>query len=282
VSTQLPDRELSAKEVFERVAPSVVVVELLDVSGKVVGFGSGVVVAPTTVVTNLHVLANGTSYRVKHADATWPAQLLRADAQHDLAELSVGGLDAPPAPLRDSSTLSVGERVFAIGAPEGLELTISEGLISGLRELVGFDRVIQTSAPISPGSSGGGLFDSRGRLVGITTVYLLGGQNLNFALPADWVARLHPGLSMDAGVGAAGPPGPLRGEMEFSAEASSVEQRGDWEGLLRLAQKLTAQYPESAAAWTFLASAHNGKGEPDKALEAAQQAVRLDPNRFGA
>jgi S1-C subfamily serine protease len=193
VSTQLPDRELSAKEVFERVAPSVVVVELLDVSGKVVGFGSGVVVAPATVVTNLHVLANGTSYRVKHADATWPAQLLRADAQHDLAELSVGGLDAPPAPLRDSSTLSVGERVFAIGAPEGLELTISEGLISGLRELVGFDRVIQTSAPISPGSSGGGLFDSRGRLVGITTVYLFGGAKPELRLAGRLGCTLAPG-----------------------------------------------------------------------------------------
>jgi len=70
-----------------------------------------------------------------------------------------------------------------------LELTLSEGIISGLREYEG-GHVLQTSAAISPGSSGGGLFDAQGRLVGITTFFLSKGQNLNFALPAEWVQAL--------------------------------------------------------------------------------------------
>jgi hypothetical protein len=87
--------------------------------------------------------------------------------------------------------------VFAIGNPEGLEVTLSEGLISGLRSMSGalaaqgVDEVIQTTAPISPGSSGGGLFDAEGRLIGITTLYSPFAQNLNIALPADWIAQIH-------------------------------------------------------------------------------------------
>ena len=90
---------------------------------------------------------------------------------------------------RSSSSLAVGERVYAIGAPEGLELTLSEGVISGLRESGG-GCVIQTSAAISPGSSVGGLSDTEGRLIGITTFSLKEGQNLNFALPTEWVQTL--------------------------------------------------------------------------------------------
>jgi S1-C subfamily serine protease len=85
------------------------------------------------------------------------------DSTHDLVRLRVPGLTAPPLPLRLSTELRIGERVYAVGAPQGLELSLSEGLISGLRLFEGV-RVIQTTAAISAGSSGGGLFDDRGRL----------------------------------------------------------------------------------------------------------------------
>jgi hypothetical protein len=112
-----------------------------------------------------------------------------ADGALDLCRLSVPGLRAPAIPLGSVSSLRTGQRVFAIGAPVGLELTISEGIVSALRE-VDEGTVIQTSAPISPGSSGGGLFDLSGHLVGITTFQHRYGQNLNFALPADWISRM--------------------------------------------------------------------------------------------
>jgi len=88
--------------------------------------------------------------------------------------------------IRASSKLATGEPVYAIGSPEGLELTFSEGVISALRDTEGV-RMVQTSAAISPGSSGGGFFDAQANLVGITTFYLKEGQSLNFALPGEWV-----------------------------------------------------------------------------------------------
>jgi len=181
--SQKPLPELSAQQIFKRISPSVMVVESLDANGKVAAFGSGVVIVSGHVITNRHVIEDGVSFRIEHDGKKWPAKLVRVDPDHDLAELSVAGLDAPVVTVLDSSKLAVGETVYAIGAPEGLELTISGGLISGLRD---FDkgRVIQTSAAISPGSSGGGLFDAQGRLAGITTFYLKEGQSLNFALPA--------------------------------------------------------------------------------------------------
>ena len=86
--------------------------------------------------------------------------------------------------MRPYRNLAVGERVYSIGTPSGLEQTLGEGLISGLREYSGV-RLVQTSAPISPGSSGGGLFDASGNLVGVTTFILREAQSLNFAIAAD-------------------------------------------------------------------------------------------------
>ena len=90
--------------------------------------------------------------------------------------------------VRPYASLEVGEPLFTLGSPSGLELTLSNGILSGRREVQG-RKFVQTTAPVSPGSSGGGLFDGRGNLVGITTLVLGGRENenqaLNFAIPAD-------------------------------------------------------------------------------------------------
>jgi hypothetical protein len=112
-----------------------------------------------------------------------------ADEELDLCRLSVPGLDAPAVPVGLVGSLRTGQRVYAIGAPQGLDLTISEGIVSSLRDVPG-GTVIQTTAPVSRGSSGGGLFDAAGRLVGIVTFQHRYGQNLNFALPADWIGEM--------------------------------------------------------------------------------------------
>jgi hypothetical protein len=179
----------SAQELFKLLSPSVFVVEVLDASGSVVATGSGVALGSDEVVTNEHVVKEGKTWRIRHGPETWPASIERLDLDHDLCELKSVGLNAQPVSVRASPSLAVGERVYAIGAPEGLELTLSEGVVSGLRDYGG-GRVIQTSAAISPGSSGGGLFDTRGRLIGITTFSMKKGQNLNFALPTEWVEAL--------------------------------------------------------------------------------------------
>lgn len=322
---------LSAQEIFKRVSPSVMVVESLDAEGKVTKLGSGVVIGrlkpcekkwsvpPTpgkvykvlgcAVVTNRHVIEDGVSFRVEHGGKKWPAKLIRVDPDHDLAELSVAGLEAPAVTVLDSSKLAVGETVYAIGSPEGLELTISEGLISGLRD---FDkgRIIQTSAAISPGSSGGGLFDAQGRLVGITTFYLKEGQSLNFALPAEWTFALdrQPASARTTGGQNSTTFQELlwlevalkfaeTGELEASAHAleqllrvrPDMEQAwvilgtnylviGRFDVALGAYQRAIGITPDDEAAWRWMGIAYERLGQYDKAVTAEQEAVRLKPD----
>jgi serine protease Do len=181
-----PQNSLAPSELFKAISGSVFTVEGLSNSG-VTSLGTGVVVQTNELVTNWHVVKKAVSLRVKKGDRSWIAAVVRVDVQHNLCRLRAYGLEAKSIFIRPSSSLEVGESVYAIGAPQGLEVTLSEGLISGLREY-GDARLIQTTAAISPGSSGGGLFDTQARLVGITTFVVLNGQNLNLALPGEWVS----------------------------------------------------------------------------------------------
>lgn len=178
----------SPEVVFAKASKSIVTVLASGPTGR--ALGSGVVIRPHEVVTNCHVVDNATSGYVRYQNKRYPIYLRYADVQRDLCQLNVPGLSAPAVPIVKSAQLKVGQMVYAIGTPKGLDLTLSNGLISSLRHTHNGNTVIQTSAPISEGSSGGGLFDSEGRLIGVTTYYVDGGQNLNFALPADWISEL--------------------------------------------------------------------------------------------
>lgn len=181
---------LSAEELFANVSPSVVRVLVADSGGRQVSQGSGVVTSAGRVITNCHVTKGGSDVKVKNAAGTqFPATVSVADEEFDLCSLDVPRLDAPSIAVGTIGGLRTGQRVYAIGAPMGLDLTISEGIVSSLRE-VGTGKVIQTTAPVSPGSSGGGLFTTDGALVGIVTFQHRYGQNLNFAVPADWISQM--------------------------------------------------------------------------------------------
>jgi S1-C subfamily serine protease len=188
----------SAEDVFADVASSVARVNVMDASDRLIGTGSGFVVDNEALITSCHVAALGSKLAVKLGEAVMPATIQLADEALDLCRLHVAGMRAPPVAIGSVGTLRTGQRVYAIGAPQGLELTISEGIVSALRK-VDEGTVIQTTAPISPGSSGGGLFDLQGRLVGIMTFQHRFGQNLNFALPADWIGQMRARKASEAG-----------------------------------------------------------------------------------
>ena len=179
----------SAEDLFAELSRSTARITAHNVSGRAVGLGSGVVTGIGTVITNCHVAAAGGSLMVKVGSEQYSASVEVADEEYDLCRLSVMGLTAPAVNVASADSLKTGQKVYAIGAPQGLDLTISDGIVSGMRELPQ-GRVIQTTAPISPGSSGGPLFDAYGRLVGIMTFQHKSGQNLNFAVPADWIAGM--------------------------------------------------------------------------------------------
>jgi len=189
----------SAEDVFAEAAPSVARVNVMDATDRVVATGSGVVVDAGALVTSCHVATVGAKLSVKLGETVLPATIDVADEVLDLCRLTVAGMRAPALTLAGVDTLRTGQRVYAIGAPQGLELTISEGIVSALRK-VDDGTIIQTTAPISPGSSGGGLFDLSGRLVGIMTFQHRFGQNLNFALPADWIGQMRARRGSDARV----------------------------------------------------------------------------------
>ena len=171
----------AAERVFAAVSASVVVVEAAQQQG------SGVVVAARVVATNCHVISGAGQITVRRGRIGHAASLVRSDRARDVCLLEVPTLEAPSVSMRPAADLRVGAAVYAVGAPRGLELSLSAGLVSQLRESEG-GPLIQTTAPVSPGSSGGGLFDERGVLVGLTTLQHGRGQNLNFAVPAEWVA----------------------------------------------------------------------------------------------
>jgi S1-C subfamily serine protease len=187
---------LSAEDLYAAASRSIVVIGVVgtrDADEAFFGQGSGVVVKPGRVVTNCHVVesaqAAGVFYQGEYFGSV---SIVDAHPARDLCLLDAGSLPAPPIRLGTVSSLRIGQQVFAIGAPQGLDigldLTLSEGLVSALRRKEGETLpLIQTSAPISQGSSGGALLASDGSLVGITTMVHKTGQNLNFAVPVDWI-----------------------------------------------------------------------------------------------
>ena len=188
-----PASALTAEQVYAKVSPSVWRIGTYDADNLPLGQGSGVVVGPEDVVTNCHVLAKAKRVSVRQDKTTHDAKLVMWDVKRDLCQLKVAGLKAPAVDVAESAKVSVGQSVFAIGNPKGLDLTLSAGLVSSLRRNdAGQLILIQTTAAISSGSSGGGLFDDEGRLVGLTTLIAAApdAQNLNFAIPADWVREL--------------------------------------------------------------------------------------------
>lgn len=241
-----------AARVFERVAPSVVTVQTLDETSRTDGHGSGIVIAPMRIVTNCHVVRDARTLQVHRADKTLPAHWLSADLPRDLCLLEVPGLDAPPVKQRASDSLATGERVFAVGNPLGYGLAVSEGLISTIAPAQG-ERRIYISAALSPGSSGGGLFDGEGRLIGITTAVMSLGQNLNIAMPAEWVAEIASHGTTPPVIPEVPPPEP---RWQIDAEALKIKR--DWKALAELAQRWTDAQPKSPAAWQTLGlSQHN-------------------------
>lgn len=206
-------------EVFQAVSPSVVHITTLQTATSLFsldalqvprGTGTGFIWDERGhVVTNFHVIQGGNAARVTLADqSSYPAALVGAFPDRDLAVLRI---DAPreklrPIPVGDSAGLQVGQKVYAIGNPFGLDQTLTTGIVSALnREIESVTRrpirgVIQTDAAINPGNSGGPLLDSAGRLIGVNTaIYSPSGASagIGFAIPVDEVNRVVPRLIRD-------------------------------------------------------------------------------------
>jgi cytochrome c-type biogenesis protein CcmH/NrfG len=265
-------------QVYESVKDSVVVVKVYDRQGKQSGFGSGVMLPSGDIITNYHVAKGGVRYTVGRGKQAAPATLKAGDSDKDLCLLAAG-LVGEPARLGKTARLKVGDPVYAVGAPQGLELSLSEGIISQLRG-GGPHPIIQTTVAISPGSSGGGLFNAKGELVGITTFRMKGEQSLNFALPVEWVeqiAREHPSRW-------AGPPVPIEPKAPaatWSDRAEALDKAQDWQGMMTWCRRWTQAEPGDSSAWFGLGFAYGKLGRHREAIAAYRECLRLEPDIAG-
>lgn len=257
----------TASQVFKQDSPSVVVILTYSANGKATELGSGVKLPDGAVATNCHVLKDGTTYKVRYQTKTYPATLAKSDWNRDVCTLTVPNLSAPPVVLGSTKNLQTGATVFAIGTPEGLQLTLSEGIVSSLRP-VGDGSYIQTTAAISPGSSGGGLFDDQGRLLGLTSFYVSNGQQLNFALPVEWIEAI-PYLPIQRAFHGTS-------EVDWINCAAALEKKNDWTALTVLAERWTKASPDSNTAWAIRGEAFGETNAYSSAIAAYSHALRIN------
>jgi S1-C subfamily serine protease len=189
-ATPTPPATLTPKQIVERSKPAIVRIQAGD--DKV---GTGFVIDGAGVIaTNLHVVAASEEITVVTLDgAKLPVErIVNVDPDHDLALLAVRPRrPLPVLTLGDSDKVAAGDSVLAIGNPLGvLDYTVSDGLISSVREVAPGFTILQISAPISQGSSGGPLFNGFGHVIGVSTAVFTEGQNLNFGMPSNYVRAL--------------------------------------------------------------------------------------------
>jgi len=188
---QQPQQSVSA--LVKSTVDSVVLIVVSDESGKQFAQGSGFVLsADGRIATNHHVIEGARSAVVKlNNGAFFPVEgVLADDPDQDIAIIKVPGRGLPALSLADSDRISVGDRVVAIGSPLGLQNSVSDGIVSAIREDSKGKHWIQTTAAASHGNSGGPLLSVQGEVVGVVTLKLSEGENLNFAVPSKLLSPL--------------------------------------------------------------------------------------------
>jgi tetratricopeptide (TPR) repeat protein len=244
--------------------------------------GSGVVIAQERVVTNCHVTRRAGGITVVQAGSRWAVQSQVVDAEHDLCVLQVPGLPHAPVPVAGTDSLHEGQELAALGYTGGPALRISGGSVVALHQWEGH-LVIQCSNGFTSGASGGGLFDREGRLVGILAFRLPGGRTNFYALPTEWLpdaaaqraraasVRPHEGQGFWQRPMATLPP---------FLQAASLEQAGQWDALLQLAERWTREDGADAEPLYLRALAYARLGRDEAAMQSWQRSLVVDP-RYG-
>jgi len=186
--------ELTVSQIAQEFSASVVTIVALDENDQPLSVGSGFFIdTEGTIASNHHVLEGSARAIVKTVDGQKGEilEIIKDNPALDLLVATTTLRNTTPLRFGDSDTVTVGEDIVAIGNPAGLEGTVSRGIVSGIRKAEDM-QMIQITAPISPGSSGGPVFNMNGRVIGVATAYITGGQNLNFAMPVNYLKTLTP------------------------------------------------------------------------------------------
>ncbi|HEX8493800.1 MAG TPA: trypsin-like peptidase domain-containing protein [Pyrinomonadaceae bacterium] len=280
----------SLPDLIRRVKPSVVSIITYDAKGGALMTGSGFFVRPGEVVTNMHVIEGARRAEVRTLDGkgrTYPVTgALALDEEGDLALLSV---ELPLDRIRplELSTASPeeGESVFVIGNPLRLEGSVSDGIVSAIREVPNLGKIVQTTAPISHGNSGSPLFNMKGQVIGVITIKVTNGQNINLALGAGRVTALDPRTlqtfeQMAARNKSAQPPEAVA-EWWYRSGLNSL-WLGNYDSALNYFETAVVKNPSRADAWIQVGYCKVKQGKNNDAIKAYQRAISLRPNSVEA
>jgi S1-C subfamily serine protease len=265
----------------KRVKPAVVAIATYDANGEALMTGSGFFLRPGQVVTNLHVIRGAVRAEIKTLDGKgkiFPVSgTLAVDEEGDLALLSI---EMPLASATRSTELAKdlpdeGETIFVIGNPLKLEGSVSDGIVSAVREVPNSYRIIQITAPISHGNSGSPVFNLKGQVVGVVTVKVTNGQNINLAIAAARVAELTAGklqpLSELALKG--------KGDVAETLYRSGLDSLwlGNYDNAVGYFENAANKNPRRAETWVQVGYCKVKQGKNQEAIRAYQQALQLKP-----
>jgi S1-C subfamily serine protease len=272
----------SLPDLVRRVKPSVVAIATYDSQGEALMTGSGFFVRAGQVVTNLHVLRGAQRTEIKTLDGkgrVFPvAGLLAVDEEGDLALLSVDmPLDRPRATELARALPDEGEQIVVIGNPLKLEGSVTDGIVSAVREVPNVGKIIQITAPISHGNSGSPVFNMKGQVVGVVTVKVTNGQNINLAIGAARVELLTPGRLRPI---ASLPNRERAGDVADSSYRTGLDSLwlGNYDNALGYFETAANRNPKRADAWVQVGYCKVKQGKSEEAIRAYQHALELKPN----
>ncbi|MBA2526337.1 MAG: trypsin-like peptidase domain-containing protein [Pyrinomonadaceae bacterium] len=269
-------------ELVRRVKPAIVAIVTYDEKGDALTTGSGFFIRPGQVVTNLHVIRGAHRTDVKTLDGKGRvysvAGLLAVDEEGDLALMRV---DMSPERPRSSEIAEAlpeeGEPVFVIGNPLKLEGSVSDGIVSAVREVPGVGKIIQTTAPISHGNSGSPIFNLRGQVVGVISVKVTNGQNISLAISSDRVRELKPGALRSLAEIPAKDKILDVGEALYRTGLDSL-WLGNYDHAVSYFENAVNRNPKRTDAWIQVGYCKVKQGKNDEAIKAYQQALQLKPS----
>lgn len=269
-------------DLVRRIKPSAVAIETFDSKGNTLTRGSGFFVGPNRIITNRHVIERSSRVVVHLMDGKKFAVrgVLAVDGEGDLAMLQV---EVPPglaAPLPIAKAVpEEGESILVVGNPFGLEGSVSNGIVSAVRDISGYGRIIQITAPISPGSSGSPVVNMYGQVVGIATLQASEGQSLNFAIPSERILQLKVSdLQTFSALTADTQKNKRSAAERMYSQGVALLSRDDFAKAAEFFERATELDSNYAEAWYQAGFSYGTMGKHNEALKASKQAARLRPD----
>jgi len=280
---------ISPEKIYKKVSDAVIKIYATDNKKEAKGQASGIIIRNRAwIITNYHILNVGAFITTQHNDKTYEIDsVVSMDPEKDIlifqmkdAEKIKKDKTIPQIQIGNSAKLNVGQKIYAIGSPMGFENTMTEGIVSGLRTADDSAKnLIQISAPISPGSSGGAILNDKGELVGISCGVITTAQNLNFAIPINDVMATVPGTNVGRGDPETFLTGSSLAEYDYNKGVNAYMTRKYDSSIIYFRHSLNkSAKTKRPQIYYCLGVVHQFSARPDSALYYFEKTIEIAPN----